>query len=817
MPEKNPLHLPTLPFVLRSYLTLAFRHLGRNKVFSSINILGLSLGMASVVLIVLHVRNELSYDRHHAHAADVYRVVQEQRFANGIQHLATTTGPLAPALRREYPDVSEATRVHVRRGLLVSTGQKSLGGQTIAYADANLFDVFSFPFVRGDPATALGQPHSLVLTQTTARAFFAEEDPVGKTVRFNSGNPYLITGVIADPPAQSHFHFSALASLSTFTPTPEWLKNYVSAVYTYLRLRPGVSAWAFEQKLIPFGRKFRGKSGKEDNSGRVLYHLQPLVDIHLRSDLVEEIEPNGNATAVYAFGLVAAVILLLAGVNYVILATASYTQRLKEVGLRQTLGAHRTQLMAQFWLESVGVTVLGFGLALGWVIVALPAFNQLTRQRFTWEDLVGWPELGSGLALLVGVSALASAYPAWYVSRRGAVETLKGVRTAGRGGFGLRDALVTFQFAISIALVVATSVVYQQLDYVQRKPLGFNQQLLVNLKVLNQSDRPGKMALLKQELRGMPGVTNAAASLNAVGEELEVSDVRLANGPPGDNHILRILVVDYDYFSTLELQMSAGRPFSRQFAGDTTQAFIVNEAAVRQFGWASPREALGKELEYLGGGRFREREPVIGVVRDFHYASLHQEIQPLLIMCWPSIAQTLNVRIGSEAGNLSEGLAGLESAWRKVFPGQPFAYTFADESLAGLYQSDQQARQLLLVFAGLALAIAGLGLFGLATFTAQRRTREIGIRKVLGASVSDLVALLSKDFLRLVLIAFAVATPLAWYGMNRWLRDFAYRIDLTWGAFALAGGAALLISLLAVSATAAKAATANPVKSLRTK
>ena len=410
-----------MPAVLRSYLLLAFRNLGRNKVFSFINVFGLSLGMASVVLIVLYVRDELSYDRHHAHASDVYRVVQEQRFANGIQHLATTTGPLAAALRRQCPEVAEATRVFVRRGLLLSTDAKSLGSQTIAYADANLFDVFSFPFLRGDPATALGQPNSLVLTQTTARAFFAEEDPVGKTIRFNSGNPYLITGVIADPPAQSHFHFDALASLSTFTPTPEWLKNSVSAVYTYLRLRPRVSARAFDQKLVSFVRKFRGEKGKEDDSGRVLYHLQPLVDVHLHSDLVEEIEPNGNATAVYAFGGVAAVILLLAGVNYVILATASYTQRLKEVGLRKTLGAHRVQLVTQFGLESVGVTGLGFGLALGWVVVSLPLFNQLTRKQFTW-DLVGWPELGSALALLVGMSALASAYPAWYASRLGAVE-----------------------------------------------------------------------------------------------------------------------------------------------------------------------------------------------------------------------------------------------------------------------------------------------------------------------------------------------------------------------------------------------------------
>ncbi|MES2732104.1 MAG: ABC transporter permease [Bacteroidota bacterium] len=816
--------------MLRSYITIALRRLFRNKLYSSINIIGLSLGMASVILLVLHVRDELSYDQYHAHAKEVYRIVQEQRFTNGTQHLATTSAPVAPALAKDYPEVIEATRLAIRRNTLISKDSKKVSAETIAYADSNIFQVLSFSFIKGNAQTALIMPKSLVLTQSMAYQLFADEEPLGKTLKINNGEDYLITGIIQDMPSASHLKASALASLSTFE-NSSWIKNiYSSSVYTYVRLSPQAEAKAFGQKLLSFVRKFRSENGEEDNSGMILFHLQALTDIHLHSDMVQEIQPNGNATAVYILPVVAAIILLLACLNYIILAVASYTRRMKEVGLRKTVGAYRSQLILQFWLESACMMLFVFFVALFWIVASLPFFNQITGKHFTLSTLAGFTEAGSLCLLLIFVSALASAYPAWFVSRFQVKEVLRDTLTIGRSNFSFRNALITFQFSISIALIVAVLVIYQQMQYVQNKQLGFNKEYLINLKVRSQPGRASKIVLLKQELAHLPHVIGTAASTHIVGDEWFVEDVRLPNAPFNETRNLRVAYVDSDYFQTLQLKMVAGRSFSSQLASDTSRAFIINEAAVTQFGWRTPQEALGKELQYYGNaesGRFKE--PVIGVVRDFHYASLHQEIEPLIILCWPSATTSLLVRVHPEThpeirpasgmstlGNPSQTLAEIERAWNKIFPDYPFEYTFGDESLAALYQSDERMNHLLLLFSGLAISIACLGLFGLTTFTAQQRTKEIGIRKVLGASVSSIVALLSKDFLTLVVLANLVAWPSAWWAMNHWLQDFAYRIELSGWVLLIAGAVALLLAWLTVSAQAIKAARANPVQSLRT-
>jgi putative ABC transport system permease protein len=790
--------------MLKNYLTIAVRTLVRQAVFSSVTIIGFAVGMSCVMLISLYVWDELQYDRYHQHSERIYRLVQKQYFTGTSQALATTSGPVAAAFHNNYPEVEAAARIFIRKNALLSYENKQFYGENVAFTDPAVFDIFSFKLVKGDGENALKQPNTMMLTEKTAQKYFGKEEALGKIIKFNN-KPYTVTGIVKDLPANSHFRFSSLASLSTLEQSP-WMLNWgITSLWTYALLKPHADVASLEKKLPAFIEKYHG----EGYSRRISYHLQPLTDIHLYSQMAAEIEPNGSMLFIRIFSAIALFILLLACINYVNLSTARATERMKEVGMRKIVGARRFQVILQFLAESLLTSLLSFGVALLVFMLSLPIFNQLIGKAFTWHSLDKQMIL---LSLLIFVMAglLSGMYPAWYLSAFRPIKAMKGNINSIQAGIDFRKILVVIQFTMSVILLVATFVSYQQLKYIQTSQLGFNKEHIINIKVHDTHWR-GKTELLKRELSNVPGVAKVAASLNFMGEELDGSDVRLAGAPEEENKLLAVTFVDHDFIETMQMQIAAGRSFSNQLASDTSAAFIINEAAAKAFGWASAEEAIGKELEFLGGGRMKE--PVIGVVKDFHFASFHESVQPLLLMCWPSRLSSLSIKLRPD--NPSGTLAQLEKKWQSLSPNFPLEYQFADEVIDKLYQSDQRAGKLFAVFAALAIGIACLGLFGMAVFTARKRTKEIGVRKVLGASASQIILLLCKDFISLILISVLIASPIAWYGMHHWLNNFAYHIELNIIPFFIAGVMAGTIALLTISHQAIKAALANPVKSLR--
>jgi putative ABC transport system permease protein len=788
----------------KNLLLLAWRNLLKHKVFSIVNIAGLAAGIACVLLLLLYISDELSYDRFHTRADRIYRVVQTQYFTGAAQPLATTSGPVARALEATFPEVEKAVRLFFRKNVVLTFADKQFYGENMAIADAAVFDVFSFKLIRGNPTEALRQPYSLVLTEETAAKFFAGQEAIGKVIKVN-GTDYTIRGVMENIPAQSHMHFSCLASISTFESSP-WIKDRgITGLWTYVLLKPDTDVQALKSKLPVFTEQYHGKEYVK----KIAYDLQALTRIHLYSDMAAEIEPNGNIQYIRIFRATAIAVLLLACINYVSLATARAAERMKEVGLRKTLGAYRWQISLQFLAESLLITCVAAVAAVVLAVLCLPLFNQLAGKALALTGF-GLGYLVYGLLIFVCVGIGAGAYPAWYLSGFQPTRVSPGNRYLHSRG-NLRKLLVVAQFAVSVIILVATITAFKQLAYIRESHLGFNKENLLHIKVRNRAQWRGKTELLKQEFLRIPSVRAATASLNFMGEELDASDVRLAHAPAGNNHLLSVAVVDYDYIETMQLQMVAGRAFSRAYATDTSAAFIINEAAVRQFGWHRAAEAIGQKLEYLGGGR--TTEPIIGVVKDFHFASLHQQVQPLIIMCWPSMLSSVSVRI--QAGNMAKTLASIAHTWRALSPDFPFEYEFADEALAKHYKQDETAGRLFSLFAIVAISIACMGLFGLASFTTVRRTKEIGIRKVLGAGTYTVVWLLIREFLGLSLLAILVACPLAYYAVYVWLQNFAYHVPVNIPAFIYAGSGVLLVTIITVSYQSIKAALANPVNSLR--
>jgi putative ABC transport system permease protein len=786
-----------------NYLKVAGRNLRRHKQFFFLNVAGLAIGISTCTLIFLLVRNELSYDRYHRKAAQIYRVVQHQHFSGAEQQLATTSGMLGPAMRDEYPQVQEFVRILLRRNVLVGEGDKRFYRETIALADTNVFRMFDYEFLAGNPAEALRAPQTMVLTKSAAKRYFGDENAVGKIITIGNRKDYQVTGVIKDPPLNTHFHFDGMAALETLG----WMKNwYISGLYTYVLLRPDANAAALDSRLPLIISRYRDPKDVE----QVTLHLQRLTDIHLYSDMAAEMESNGNISTVIIFSFTSLIILLLAGINYVTLVTAQYNLRLREIGIRKAIGAYRAQVAAQFMVESYVIVFIALLLALLLSMACLPLFNFLTDKIFKLQAIfihgnVFWYLMGT---LFFGT--LAGGYPALYLSRFLPVEALQGNASERRKGFKFRQGAVIFQFAISIILIVCSLIAFQQLSYMSNKPLGYNKEYLLNITVKDPKWKINTGTLRQQFLK-MPAVVSAAATLNLVGEELDGSDVKLPATAKNETRLMSVAMVDYDYLNTLQLPMVAGRGFSREYATDTSAAFIINETAVKKLGWHTPDEAIGKELEYYGGGRFKE--PVIGVVKDFHFASLHQGIQPLLIMCWPSKVSSLIVRV--KPVNLEETLNALKQTWQELSPGYPFEYSFVSDVLESQYKDDRRMGRIINLFMGLAILIACLGLYGLSALTAQKRTKEMAIRRALGASSGQIVLLLYKDFVPLVLFANLIAWPVAWWAMQKWLQGFSYRININYFNFLLSGVVAMLIALCTVSVQALKTAHKNPVDSLR--
>ncbi len=815
--------------MLRNYLKIAWRSLRRNKVYSAINIVGLALGMATCLLIGLFVLNELSYDQFHANADRIVRVVFRGTMNGEKMREANVMPPVAQTLQSRFPEIQAATRLHLAGKPAMTYAGKTFRDDAVAYADSNLFRVFTLPLLKGDPRTALVQPNTVVVTTTLARKYFGDGEPLGKVLTMDNGNVVLtVTGLMADVPTNSHFHFACFVSMASLPEAnePNWLR---SNFFTYLLLPDGYNYRQLEAKLspvvdvhmLPALEKMLGTSIAEfrRKGGQLGLYLQPLTDIHLHSDLKPEtdLEPGGDIRYVYLFGAIALFMLLLACINFMNLSTAGASKRAKEVGIRKVLGSERTALMGQFLAESALLTALSLVLAVGLVAGLLPLFNQLSGKQLSLRAFPTFWLLPGLIGFGLVVSALAGSYPAFFLSSFRPIAILKGSTASqttialGKSRIGLRSGLVVFQFFVSICLIIGTTVVYRQLRYIQTINLGFDKEQVL---VLERTWALGKNeAVLRQQLTQDARVVNASVSGFLPNNKLNTGLMSMyPNGENGQMTRLTFFGIDPHYVPTLGIRVVAGRNFSAQFPSDSL-AVLINETTARLFGWH--RNAIGQTLispAMPGSGNRARTFRVVGVVQDFHFRSLHERIAPAVMMLSDNVGAII---IKTRASNVTGLLASLKQRWTAFGTGEPFTYSFLDESYQAMYGAERNTGRILALFAALTIFVACLGLFGLATFTAEQRTKEIGVRKVLGASVASIVTLLSEDFLKLVLIAIVIASPLAYYAMHRWLQDFAYRINIEWWVFALAGLLAVGIALLTVSFQSVKAALMNPVTSLR--
>ncbi|RRB10544.1 FtsX-like permease family protein [Larkinella knui] len=803
--------------MLQNYLTIAWRNLRNQPFLSFLNIFGLALGLASCLLITLYVVDELTYDRFHEKADRIYRINVDATFGGTEQSLTQVGDAMGATLKKDYPQVEEFVRFYgVNESKIVRKGNESIDERRSVYADPTLFDVFTLPALFGNTKTALNAPNSVVITESTARNYFGTPDVVGKTLEVNKAL-YTVTAVIHDIPQNSHFHFDFIFSMKNVK--YDWGNYLTSNFQTYVVLKEGVDYKAFnrnfsqiiEKYLFPQAKqKMQITSAKDFNRGgnRLVFSLFPLTDIHLRSDRRDELDVNGNIQFVSIFSAIALFVLLIACVNFMNLSTARSAKRAKEVGIRKAMGTNRKALIGQFLAESTLTVTLSLLLALGLTALIMPFFNELAAKTLSVNRLFALPILPFLLVLPIVVGFVAGSYPAFFLSGFNPIAVLKGTIGSGLRKSNFRNALVVFQFATSVILMIGTLIVYRQLNYIQTKNLGFNKEQIL---IIDGTHALGSnVEAFKNELLTLPGVTAGTLSGFLPVSSSQRNGRTFSKEPvtAADNMIdTQNWTVDYDYIGTMGMKMVKGRNFSKDFGSDAS-AVVINESMAHLLGFANP---IGQKI-YAGANGASTPLTIIGVVKDFNYESLRKNIGPLVFSLGQSTALA-SFRVNTQ--NLPNLLKQVESVWQKMPAGVQFRYRFMDEAFDTMYRAEQRVGQISLTFAGLAILIASLGLFGLATYMAEQRTKEIGIRKVLGAGTTGIVTLLSRDFLKLVLIAILIASPVAWYVMNRWLQDFAYKISIEWWIFALAGLLSIGIALVTVSFQSIKAALMNPVKSLR--
>jgi putative ABC transport system permease protein len=800
----------------RNYLLVAWRNLTRHKAFSLINVAGLAVAMACSLLMALYVADELSYDRFHAHHDRIFRVgFSFVKSGSDVERNADSHLSLAPRLQSAFPAIEKAVRLDFWKQP-IRYGTTKHPENVIVFADSSFFDVFTFAFASGDPRTALQGPNTAVVTQRAATTYFGTANPVGKVLDM-SGRSLMVTGVLKDIPANSHFRFDVIASLSTVEKEyPEFMRGFghSGSHYTYLLLKNASDAAKIEAGLPRFVKTHIGKDAKPQ------FFLQPLTDIHLHSDLADELEANGDIRYVYIFSAVALIILFIACINYTNLTTARALDRAREVGMRKVIGAGRGQLVAQFLSESLLIALLALVVACGLVGLAMPFFNQLAGKTLSFP-LLNDAKLLPGLLAFAGLlGVLAGLYPALLLSGFRLTQVLKGkITLAGRPALSLRKGLVVFQFAASIALITGTLLIQGQLHYIRTKKLGINPEQVLTVRLRQVA---GQYPALRTELLRSPHVVSVGTIANdLVSGGSNWSQYKVEGGATREDVSIPTMEIDYHLLPTMQARIIAGRGFSPAFPTDSTAAYLVNESAAKLLGLQQPvgRRISGNvyvQDEKGGIAAIRKQATIVGVVEDFHFASLHSEIKPVVFsLPYDKVSMPGRMHVRISGKDIPAAVAHLKQVWARFDPENPVAFTFMDEDIDQLYRAEARFLQVFTTFAGLAILIAGLGILGLASLTTAQRTREIGIRKVLGASVGQITALLSKDFLWLVAVSNLVAWPVAWYAMRQWLDGFAYRTPVNGWPFVLAGLAALAIALLTVSLQSVRAALANPVKSLR--
>ncbi len=765
--------------------------------------------MTACFLMFLYVSFEKSYDNFNTKADRIYRIVTDVKTQSELIKEGMTTGPIAVNTKKEFPEIEEAVRITPQDGFLVKKGDVRFQEKRCVLADSTLFKVFDFPLVEGNPNTALVQPMSVVISQSAAKKYFGNTDPLGQQVLLTGAAiNATITGVMKDIPGNSQIQADMLVSMSSSklvygnnSTDSEWTNhNY----YTYLLLKPHADAQALEKKFTAFMEFHRGALSRRLQMFETL-SLEPLRDVYLKSK--RDCFVTGNINNVYIFSIVAIFILLIACINFINLTTARSAERAKEIGIRKVVGAARFQLARQFIGESVIICLLAFILTIVLCMLFIPLFNQLAGKIVSTGIFSNPVNVVVLFLLSLTIGIVAGFYPSLVLSSFKPVVVLKGRFTTGMRGLLLRKGLVVFQFIVSIVLIVGTIVVYTQLSYMRNQNLGFakEQEMIINTNFDKNKD------VFKQSLSAVPGVLSSTYSSAVPGNKDFSSGYSQLQNKAGEMQKTNIDInfVDFDYINQYGLKILAGRGFSRDYKTDTGTAMIINESTSKMLGYATPQEAVGRKFDQWG-----RKGTFIGVVKDFHYKGLQQAITPMVMRIETWGWATISVKVA--AGKLPETIAAIENTWNKTIPNRPFEYTFLDEMFNQQYQSEEKFGNLFLNFAVLAIFISCLGLLGLASYSTIQRTKEIGVRKVLGASVTGIISLLSVDFIKLVVLAFIIASPLGWYVMNMWLNGFAYHTNIGWQIFALAGVASLLIAFGAISFQAIKAALANPVKSLRT-
>ncbi len=806
--------------MLKNYIKTALRNLARNKLYSILNITGLAIGIACCVLILLYVQDELSFDRFHENSDNIYRLVPTFTTSERIMYMATNAHVQGPMLKSEFPEVLNYVRF---TSYGVGGSRKSIeykemtfNEEKFLWADETLFEVFSFKLVKGSPKDALVKPNSLVITEEMAEKYFGNEDPIGKTLLINTDKLYMVTGVLENIPKTSHIRPDFIASFSTFNlqPTASTAQDLLSEVnfYTYLLVQDGTDYKDLEQRFTESLNRHIGAFLKNLGGSAVL-ELQPLTRIYLHSERENEIERTGDVAYVYLFSGIGLFILLLACLNFMNLSTARSANRAKEVGLRKVVGALRGQLIKQFLGESMILTLIAVVFSLLLVLFSIPVFNSISGKELGM-DYFSNPVLLAGLfGLFVIVSLIGGSYPAFFLSAFRPVEVIQGKLKRGTKSSILRIALVSFQFTVSIVLIIGTLIVSQQLEYVKNRKLGYDKDHVMAFRMRNPETQK-KYEAIKNELIQHPSVLNVSASTTI---PLGTSDfsVHHAVGKPEDELIMLFAqIVDEDYIGTYKMEIVQGRNFSKEFLTDPEEAIIINEAAVKKLGWQD--RAIGQQIERFTSLTTRRKYRIVGIVKDYHFQSLHREIQPLVLFNhapYDFSYNRISVRVKPE--NIQDTIGFLRSKWKEFDPQYPFEYAFVDDQYDELYRAEERLGQLFGYFTALAIVIGCLGLFGLTSFAAEQRTKEIGIRKVLGASVQGVVWMLVREFTKWVLLAVLVAWPVGYLIMNSWLQNFFYRINVGFETLILAALLALIIAMITVSYQAVKAGLANPADSLK--
>jgi len=788
--------------MFRNYLIFAFRNLKRHKIYSFINIFGLAVGMTCAILILLWIQDELSYDRFHKNANDIYRVVEKWQYSSGeMDYNRVTPGPLAPVLKADYPEIIHSTRFYGGYEKWQLTYDEKSYLSPGGAADSDFFSIFTFPFVKGNPKTAFSKPHSMVITKDLAKKFFGQDDPLGETIRLENSS-FEVTGIIENIPRNSHLRFDFLIPCEIFSSLEEdWSSNNC---YTYVSLQKNCSHKELSEKIA-------GVIQKHSPTSIETLYLQPLNQIHLYA-----LEGGGLITYLYIFSVMAFFILLIACINFMNLSTARSAKRFKEVGIKKVVGSSRLQLIKQFLSESILLSFVAFAFAIVLVELLLPVINRMLGIQLKMHYSSGLFLSLIGIAIITGI--ISGSYPAFFLSSFNPVAVLKGhlslisFRQRGSrkdsGGVSrssaFRRILVVTQFSLSIIFIVCAMVVYSQLNFIKKKDLGFTKDHIVHLRMRGEFKQ--KYETIKNELLKNSNILSVTATDRTPVMWSNSTDEVNWEGKRADEKIgMGVRMVDYDYLKTFQMEMAQGRFFSEEFPTDATEGFIVNEAAVEAMGMKSPLEKRFSLWDRHG--------KIIGVIKDFHTESLHEQIEPFVLLIWPDWYGRMSIRFKSD--NVSSALGFLETKIKEFVPDYPFEYQFLDEEINNLYKTEQLTGKIIMYITLLAIFISCLGLFGLASFTAEQRTKEIGIRKVLGASVSGILVLLSREFTKWVAIASLIAWPIAYFSMNKWLQNFAYRISIGWWTFMFAGALALVISIVTVSYQSIKAALANPVDSLR--